>query len=91
MAGEGRAHLEDVGNSGLRSEDQPRVGLDVGVFPRFLLGGVLPVCCAVATPSRPRKEKRNRDQSLPCSLSSPGAEAQRRWKAQENLWRHGDT
>lgn len=32
VAREGHTHLEDVGDSGLRSEDQPRVGLDIGIF-----------------------------------------------------------
>lgn len=32
VARDGRTHLEDVGNSGLCSEDQPRIGLDVGVL-----------------------------------------------------------
>lgn len=31
-AREGHAHLEDVCDSGLRPKDQPRVGLDVGIF-----------------------------------------------------------
>lgn len=52
---ERRTHLEDVGDSRLRSEDQPRIGLDVGVFSRFLLRRVLPVCCAVAMTSGPKK------------------------------------
>lgn len=77
VARAGRTHLEDVGHSGLRAEDQPGVGLDVGVFSRFLLGGVLPVCGAVA--SRPREERRNRGQFLTCSVQ-PGAEAQSQGK-----------
>ena len=32
MARDGRAHFQDVGDCGLRAEDQPGVGLDVGVF-----------------------------------------------------------
>lgn len=32
VASEGYTHLEDIGDSGLRSEDQPRIGLDVGIF-----------------------------------------------------------
>lgn len=32
VAREGYTHLEDIGDSGLRAEDQPRIGLDVGIF-----------------------------------------------------------
>lgn len=32
VAREQRTHFEDVGDSGLRAEDQPGVGLDVGIF-----------------------------------------------------------
>lgn len=31
-ASEGRAHLEDIGDGGLCPQDQPRIGLDVGIF-----------------------------------------------------------
>lgn len=52
VAREGYTHLEDIGDSGLRSEDQPRIGLDVGIFSCFGLGCVLPVCCPGAVNSQ---------------------------------------
>lgn len=36
-------HLQDVGDGGLSPQDEPGVGLDVGVLGRFQVRGVLPV------------------------------------------------
>lgn len=57
VAKEGPTHLEDVSDSGLCAEDQPRIGLNVGVFSCFWLGCMLPVYCTVAITSKPREEE----------------------------------